>query len=133
MPYQPQLEINYLEYRSSKIHSYKDVDYHRDPCRSHLDVPEFLIIILLYHQFLLSNGHDIILSNHRCHGHYLARTDDIEGLLLKIQGHPNGICKGRGGSQHLYKNGFLTNGIQGNLFPVAVGMAFKQKQIGKKN
>ena len=76
---------------------------------------------------------DIILSNHRCHGHYLARTDDIEGLLLEIQGHPNGICKGRGGSQHLYKNGFLTNGIQGNLFPVAVGMAFKQKQIGKKN
>src|SRR3990167_1395023 len=76
---------------------------------------------------------DIILSNHRCHGHYLARTDDVEGLLLEIQGHPEGICKGRCGSQHLYKNGFLTNGIQGNLFPIAVGMAFKQKKIGKKN
>lgn len=79
------------------------------------------------------NEDDIILSNHRCHGHYLAKTDDIEGLLLEIQGHPAGICMGRGGSQHLYQNGFFTNGIQGNLFPVSVGMAYRQKQLDKKN
>lgn len=76
---------------------------------------------------------DIVLSNHRCHGHYLARTDDVEGLLLEILGHPAGICKGRGGSQHLYQKNFLTNGVQGNLFPVSVGMAYRQKQMHQKN
>ena len=82
-------------------------------------------------QFLKTD--DRVLSNHRCHGHYLARTDDVEGLLLEIYGHQAGICKGRGGSQHLYQKGFLTNGIQGNLFPVSVGMAYRQKQLKKKN
>src|SRR3990167_11192623 len=83
-------------------------------------------------QVFLNEG-DIILSNHRCHGHYLAKTDDVEGLLLEIQGHEAGICKGRGGSQHLYRKNFITNGIQGNLFPVSVGMAFQQKRLGQKN
>ena len=27
---------------------------------------------------------DIVVSSHRCHGHYIAMTDDITGLLAEI-------------------------------------------------
>ena len=29
---------------------------------------------------------DFIFSNHRCHGHYIARTDNIDGLIAEIMG-----------------------------------------------
>ena len=29
---------------------------------------------------------DTVISNHRCHGHYLTYTDDPEGLLAEIMG-----------------------------------------------
>ena len=70
---------------------------------------------------------DILLSNHRGHGHYLARTDDVNGLLAEIMGKQNGVCGGRGGSQHLYTPGFYSNGIQGGMMPVAAGMAFAER------
>ena len=31
-------------------------------------------------------GRDVIVSNHRCHGHYLAFTDDVDGLLREVMG-----------------------------------------------
>lgn len=56
-----------------------------------------------------------VLGNHRSHGQYIARTDDIEGLIEQV-------CSGN--SQHLYKPGeFLAHGIQGALSGVAVGLA----------
>src|SRR6266480_2964508 len=33
---------------------------------------------------------DLIFSNHRCHGHYLARTGDVEGLMAEIMGRATG-------------------------------------------
>jgi TPP-dependent pyruvate/acetoin dehydrogenase alpha subunit len=71
---------------------------------------------------------DIIFTNHRCHGHYLARFDDPEGLLAEIMGKEKGICGGRGGSQHLYRQNFYSNGVQGGYFSIAAGIAFSQKQ-----
>ena len=44
---------------------------------------------------------DIVISNHRCHGHYLAKTKDVQGLLAEIMGKADGMCGGRGGSQHI--------------------------------
>ncbi len=73
---------------------------------------------------------DIILSNHRGHGHYIAKTDDVEGLLAEIMGKSNGICGGIGGSQHLCSNNFFSNGIQGGMVPVSVGVALGQKLDG---
>ncbi len=52
---------------------------------------------------------DIVFSSHRCHGHYLAKEDDPEGLLAEIMGREGGICAGRGGSQHLCRNNFFSN------------------------
>ena len=70
---------------------------------------------------------DIVFSNHRCHGHYLAKENDPEGLLAEIMGREGGVCGGRGGSQHLHKNNFYSNGIQGGYLPNALGMAFAEK------
>ena len=77
----------------------------------------------------LSEG-DLIFSNHRCHGHYLAKTGDVEGLIGEIMGKQNGMCGGRGGSQHICSQGFYSNGIQGGIVPVAAGLAMAQKVLG---
>ena len=72
----------------------------------------------------LSKG-DTVFSNHRCHGHYIGRTNDVEGLLLEVMGSSLGAVNGVGGSQHLYhKDGFYSNGILGGMSPVAAGYAF---------
>jgi 2-oxoisovalerate dehydrogenase E1 component len=76
---------------------------------------------------------DLIFSNHRCHGHYLARTGDVEGLIAEIMGKQSGMCGGRGGSQHICSQGFFSNGIQGGITPVAGGLAFSQKLQASDN
>lgn len=79
------------------------------------------------------NKNDIVISNHRCHGHYLAYHEDVVGLLAEIMGKAGGICGGRGGSQHIYKDNFFSNGVLGNMVPVAAGMAFAKKLESEKN
>lgn len=70
---------------------------------------------------------DIVFSNHRCHGHFLAKENDPKGLLAEIMGRNDGVCGGRGGSQHLHKNNFYSNGIQGGIVANSLGMAFAEK------
>lgn len=69
---------------------------------------------------------DVIFSNHRCHGHYLARTGNYTGLFAEIMGREAGICRGRGGSQHICDANVFSNGIQGGIVPVSTGIAFAQ-------
>lgn len=76
---------------------------------------------------------DYIVSNHRGHGHYLSFTDDYEGLIRELLGHPLGCSKGVGGSQHLYNRNFFSNGIQGGMLPIAAGLAFSHKQSNSNN
>lgn len=75
---------------------------------------------------------DFILSNHRGHGHFLARTEDLKGLFSEIMGRETGVCKGVGGSQHLFAKNYISNGIQGSTSPVAAGIALANK-INKKD
>lgn len=73
-------------------------------------------------------AHDFIFSNHRGHGHYLARFNDPEGLLAEIMGQAGAVCNGVGGSQHIYRQNYLSTGIQGESLPVAVGVALHLKR-----
>ncbi len=76
---------------------------------------------------------DIVVSNHRCHGHYLVRTGDAVGLLAELMGKEGGVCGGRGGSQHLCNTrfNFFTNGVLGSTLPVAAGMAYAERMKGE--
>lgn len=71
---------------------------------------------------------DLVVSNHRCHGHFLAYGGAPYDLFLELMGKPGGICAGRGGSQHLHWRNFYSNGIQGGIVPLAVGMAMAEKR-----
>ena len=75
----------------------------------------------------LNTDTDIIFSNHRGHGHYLAYSADVRGLIAEIMGKEYGVCGGIGGSQHLQLGNFYTNGILGSGLPITVGMALAEK------
>lgn len=70
---------------------------------------------------------DFIFSNHRCHGHYISFTEDVKGILAELMGKEIGTSGGVGSSQHLCKNNFFSNGIQGGITPVAAGYALANK------
>lgn len=76
------------------------------------------------------NRDDVVWSNHRCHGHYLTFTGDVEGLMAELMGKATGVIGGRGGSQHLCGANFFSNGIQGGIVAAAAGMAFAEKYKG---
>lgn len=75
---------------------------------------------------------DIVVSNHRCHGHFLAYGGDTRALFAELMGRKTGVCGGRGGSQHLHWKNFYTNGILGGTIPIATGMALAEKYKGNQ-
>jgi 2-oxoisovalerate dehydrogenase E1 component len=75
---------------------------------------------------------DIVFSNHRCHGHFLAYCGDVSGLLAEIAGRREGVSQGIGGSQHLHVRRFFSNGVLGGTVPVATGTALAEKVLGTK-
>jgi 2-oxoisovalerate dehydrogenase E1 component len=76
---------------------------------------------------------DYVVSNHRGHGHYISYTDDVLGLIGELLGNPKGCSKGIGGSQHLYNQYFISNGIQGGMLPIAAGLAYENKLSNNNN
>ena len=76
---------------------------------------------------------DIIFSNHRCHGHFIAYSHRPELLLKEIMGKTNSLCDGKGGSQHIHYKNFYTNGVQGGIVPNAVGVALSEKLKATNN
>ena len=69
---------------------------------------------------------DYIVSNHRGHGHFIAKTGSPQRLMAELFGKATGVSGGRGGSQHIadISKGFLaSNGITGGGLPIATGAA----------
>lgn len=77
----------------------------------------------------LLDPRDFVFSNHRGHGHYLARYDDPRGLLAEIMGRDGAVCHGVGGSQHILRDRYLSTGVQGQSLPVATGVALAMKRL----
>jgi TPP-dependent pyruvate/acetoin dehydrogenase alpha subunit len=75
---------------------------------------------------------DVVVSNHRCHGHFLAYGGDMRALFAELMGKATGVCGGRGGSQHLHWRNFYSNGILGGTIPLASGMALAEKKRGSE-
>lgn len=76
---------------------------------------------------------DSIFSTHRGHGHYIAFTGDIQGLIAEMMGKVSGASKGVGGSQYLHAKNYFSNGIQGGAVPIAAGIAFAHKLRNNNN
>jgi TPP-dependent pyruvate/acetoin dehydrogenase alpha subunit len=78
---------------------------------------------------------DVVFSNHRAHGHYLAKGGDLKAMIAELYGRASGCCGGRGGSMHLIdlKVGFLgSTPIVGGTVPLAVGAAWASALKGEK-
>lgn len=70
---------------------------------------------------------DRVFSNHRAHGHYLAKGGDLNAMIAELYGKASGCCGGRGGSMHLIdlEAGFMgATPIVGGTVPIAVGSAW---------
>ncbi len=73
---------------------------------------------------------DTLASNHRGHGHAIAKGLDLGRFFLELLGKEEGYCRGRGGSMHVadMRVGMLgANGIVGAGLPIAVGSALAHK------
>jgi 2-oxoisovalerate dehydrogenase E1 component len=75
---------------------------------------------------------DLVVSNHRGHGHFLAAGGDARSLFLEILGDRGGVCQGLGGSQHLHRENFYSHGVLGGTAALAVGLALGQKRRAER-
>jgi pyruvate dehydrogenase E1 component alpha subunit len=69
---------------------------------------------------------DRITSNHRGHGHAIAKGADPRRMMLELFGRQGGYCRGKGGSMHIadFSVGMLgANGVVAGGIPIAVGAA----------
>ena len=77
---------------------------------------------------------DAIVATYREHGHALARGIPARALVAEMFGKAEGVCRGRGGSMHLFDaatNFYGGNAIVGGGLPVAVGLALADKLQGR--
>jgi len=78
---------------------------------------------------------DYVFSNHRNHGHLIAKGVDLKPLFAELYGKKTGCSSGKGGSMHMIsvKHSILgTSAIVGGGIPIAVGSALASK-IKKDN
>jgi pyruvate dehydrogenase E1 component alpha subunit len=73
---------------------------------------------------------DYILSAYREHAQAIVRGADPKRVMAELFGKATGICKGKGGSMHLFDPALNFMGgyaIVGGQFPISVGLAFSAK------
>lgn len=73
---------------------------------------------------------DYILSAYREHAQAIVRGAAPQRVMAELFGKATGICKGKGGSMHLFDPALNFMGgyaIVGGQFPIAVGLAFAAK------
>ena len=76
---------------------------------------------------------DSVFSTHRGHGHAIAKGCDLGRMMAELMGKDTGLCRGHGGSMHLFEPavGLMGgNGIVGGGIPLALGPAFAAQYRG---
>ena len=82
------------------------------------------------------NKDDYVFSNHRNHGHLIAKGVDLKPIFAELYGKKTGCSSGKGGSMHLIsmENSIMgTSAIVGGGIPIAVGTALASKMMGNGN
>jgi acetoin:2,6-dichlorophenolindophenol oxidoreductase subunit alpha len=76
---------------------------------------------------------DVMMANHRGHGHLLAKGSDPGALLAEMAGRTTGVARGRGGSFHpsdFSVGVFGSTGTVGHGAPMAAGVAWALARAG---
>ena len=79
------------------------------------------------------NKDDYVMSNHRGHGHYLAKGGDLKALIAELHCKKTGCSKGNGGSMHLVdvSIGHLgSSSIVGGCIPLGTGLGLAIRMNG---
>ena len=72
------------------------------------------------------NTNDYVFSNHRGHGHYIAKGGDVSTMVAELYNRKSGCSRGRGGSMHIIDTSVGlpgTSSIVGGCIPLATGAA----------
>ena len=81
---------------------------------------------------LLEQG-DLSFTNHRNHGHLIARGAEPGPMYAEILGRATGYCRGKGGTLHLAsaEHGFpTTSSVTSGCIPLAVGAGMGLQRLG---
>ena len=76
---------------------------------------------------------DYLISTYRSHGHALARGSEPDRVMAELFGRVDGLCRGRGGSMHMFdlQRRFMGGyGIVGGNLPIAAGFALASDYLG---
>ena len=98
-------------------------------CPIHLSIGQEAIAVGVCQNL---NDNDQIVSNHRCHAHYLAKGGNVQKMVNEFYGNSYGCSGGRGGSMHLFdqKKGILSSvPIVSSSIPVGVGAGRPPKSL----
>jgi len=79
---------------------------------------------------------DLIVSNHRGHGHSIAKGVSEQAIFSELMGKDTGMCLGLGGSMHstdLQAGVVFSTAIVGGGIPLSVGVALALKMDKKAN
>jgi len=79
---------------------------------------------------------DVISTNHRGHGHCIAKGGDPKRMMAEIFGRQEGYCLGVGGSMHIadLDLGILgANGVVGASIAIATGAAFAFQVLSNRH
>jgi pyruvate dehydrogenase E1 component alpha subunit len=77
---------------------------------------------------------DYLISTYRSHGHTLARGSDPNRVMAELFGRVDGLCRGRGGSMHMFdlERRFMGGyGIVGGNLPLAAGFGLASDYLGR--
>ena len=79
------------------------------------------------------NDDDYMASNHRGHGHCIAKGAKMDRMMAELMGRDTGYCRGLGGSMHIADmelNILGANGIVGAAMPLSTGAALAAQLAG---
>jgi pyruvate dehydrogenase E1 component alpha subunit len=116
--YHNMLRIRMVEDRIAELYPLQEMR-----CPVHLCIGQEAIAVGVCENL---SKEDYVLSNHRSHGHYLAKGGDLNAMMAELYGRVSGCSEGKGGSMHLIdlSAGFLgATAIVGSTIPIAVGVA----------
>jgi pyruvate dehydrogenase E1 component subunit alpha len=78
---------------------------------------------------------DAVVTTYRDHGHALVRGVPMDHVMAEMYGRVEGVCRGRGGSMHLFHaptRFYGGNAIVGGGLPLAVGLALADAMLGRQ-